>query len=513
MRGRRARVREGRTIVEDARWCQCSRRARALAKSAAFCDNARRWTRLAGASLTRERAMQRLFDAFERAGKELFLVGGAVRELARGVPMEAIDDLDFCSNARPQETIAILKRAGLTIYDVGAAFGTVGCVLYQAGTPGYPKDCQITTYRSEEFYRRGSRHPEVRYGDTLMQDLKRRDFSINSIAMDRDGQYIDPYDGLGDLKRGVLRVVSDPLETLAEDPLRILRVGRFISKLGFAPSASLREAAMERAEHILDISRERWLQEMTKLLKGPHAPAGLQFLYDVRVLGIILPEVAALVGQHETSEARHKDNWAHTLQVLSQAEPSDAQRWAALLHDVGKVGTRRVVAGEVTFWRHEQLSALLCEGIAQRFKFDSALAREVEHIARYHGRVSQYQSDWSDAAVRRLVRELDPYVASLLSFARADLTTGQAHKREEALARLDELSARLEAMTAAGELRPNLPGGIGRAIMEALKLSPSPAVGEAKSRLEELVLEGVLENGQDTEYYISYLKAHPPTTA
>ena len=154
---------------------------------------------------------------------------------------------------------------------------------------------QVTTYRSAEYYRRGSRHPVVKFGDTIDQDLGRRDFSINSIALDKDNKFVDPYDGLGDLERGILRVVGDPYETLAEDPLRILRIGRFKSRLGFDVDAELHKAAFGRADCILDISRERWLQEMTKLLKGDHVADALNFLHEVRILGIILPEVSALV--------------------------------------------------------------------------------------------------------------------------------------------------------------------------------------------------------------------------
>ena len=166
--------------------------------------------------------MERLYRAFEEAGKELFLVGGAVRELARGVAMEEIDDLDFCTNARPEETLAILQALRLTIYDVGIEYGTVGCVLYHEEREGYPKDCQITTYRSHEYYRRGSRHPSVSYGDTLMQDLKRRDFSINSIAMNAAGEYIDPYDGLGDLERGVPMYLKSFLRRYAKTERRCI---------------------------------------------------------------------------------------------------------------------------------------------------------------------------------------------------------------------------------------------------------------------------------------------------
>ncbi|MFU8802532.1 MAG: HDIG domain-containing metalloprotein [Bradymonadaceae bacterium] len=454
--------------------------------------------------------MERLFKAFEKAGKELYLVGGAVRDLALGIPLEELDDLDFCTNARPEESLAIIKSNKIAHYEMGMEFGTVGAVLYGPKDEGYPKDCQVTTYRSEEYYRRGSRHPVVEYGDTIEQDLGRRDFSINSMAMDAEGSIIDPYGGLEDLKQGLLRVVGDPLETLAEDPLRILRVGRFVARLGFEIHPELHAAALERADCILDISRERWLQEMSKMLKGTHIAAAMNFLHEVRILGIILPEVVALIGLHESSPVHHKDVWDHTLRVVEQATESDVQRWVALLHDIGKPWTRRIHDdGTVTFYRHEQQGAMLFEGIAKRFTFDNATAREVRFVIENHGRPAQYDSEWSDAAVRRFVREMDPYVESLLEFARADITTRFDEKRQAALERIEDLTERIEKLNAEDGLRPTLPTGIGGHLMKAFGLKPSPIIGQLKSVLEERIIEGHIKNGETIEYYIEYLKENP----
>lgn len=456
-----------------------------------------------------------LFEAFERAGKELFLVGGAVRDLALGRGLDTLDDLDFCTNARPGESLKILKKSNFNTYDMGFEFGTVGAVLHGDEAAGYPKDCQVTTYRSEEYYRRGSRHPVVKFGDTIDQDLGRRDFSINSIAMDASGDYYDPYNGLGDLERGVLRVVGDPLETLAEDPLRILRIGRFVARLGFDVDGALFEAAHDRAEHILDISRERWLQEMNKLLRGEHVRAALQFLHDVRILGIILPEVAALNGLHDRvpddGGHHHKDVWDHTLQVIEQAPADTVIRWGALLHDMGKAWTRALHRdGTVTFLRHEQQGAMLFEGISKRFTFDNTSSAEVAAIIRDHGRIPQYTSEWSDAAVRRLVRDLDPYVDSLLKFARADLTTRFADRRAAALGRIDELERRIEELEAAASLRPVLPKGLGNEIIKEFTLKPGPIVGDIKDWLVEQVIDGALESDQPSTYYVAHLKENPP---
>ena len=456
--------------------------------------------------------MKRLFEAFSKAGKELYLVGGAVRDIALGIPMDELDDLDFCTNARPEESLAIIKRAGLPHYDMGFEFGTVGAVLHGPREKGFPKDCQVTTYRSEEYYRRGSRHPEVKFGDTIEQDLGRRDFSINSMAIDQHEAFIDPYGGLDDLQAGILRVVGDPWETLAEDPLRILRVARFRSRLGFDVDGDLFQASYDRAEHILNISRERWLQEMTKILRGAYLREGMEFLYNVRVLGMILPEVAVLKGFEKSSPVHHKDIWDHTLQVVLQTPEDDALQWAALLHDMGKVWTRRVdeKEGKVTFLRHEEQGSILFEGIAPRFRFDNATTKRVAFLIANHSRPHHYSSEWSDGAVRRFVRDMDPYLESILDFCRADLTTRDEVRRKEALSRLEELTERIEKLAAEDTLRVELPGGLGKDLIRAFELKPSKLIGELKEVLEERIMDGLLESGQPANYYVEHLRQSPP---
>ncbi len=454
--------------------------------------------------------VQCLFDAFDQEGEDLYLVGGAVRDRELGASMEALDDLDFCTSARPDTTEHILRYDDFDIYELGKEFGTVGCVLHGPDDEGYPKDCQITTYRSDEYYRRGSRHPDVEFGDTIEEDLSRRDFSINSMAMDGDGEVFDPYGGAEDLEAGILRVIGDASETLAEDPLRILRVGRFMSRLDFEPRDGLREACRERADHLLEISRERWLQSMTKLLKASHPRVALEFLEDVRALGIMLPEVASLVDLHASSPIHHKDVWDHTLQVVEQSKPTAAQRWAALLHDIGKPWTRTLRDGNITFYRHEEHGAMLFEGIRERFRFDNETADAIAFIIENHGRTTQYTGEWSDAAVRRYVRDMDPYVDAMLEFARADLTTSIDEKRERALDQIDELEARIESLERERTLRPELPSGLGYNLMETFNLGESPLIGELKDYLEDAIVEGRLENDRQARYYIDHLSEYPP---
>ena len=403
--------------------------------------------------------MREIFETFKRAGKEVFLVGGAVRDLARGIPVQQIDDMDYCTNSRPRDTLRLLQDAGFTTYDVGIEFGTVGAVLRGPKEEGYPKDCQITTYRSAEFYRRGSRHPNVKFGDTIDQDLRRRDFSINSIAMDGEGNYVDPYDGLGDLQRGVLRVVSDPLETLAEDPLRILRVGRFISKLGFTPSQYLRAAAKQRAGCILDISRERWFVEMSKLLRGPFPRMGLEFLQDVRVLGIILPEVSGLHGG---------ELWERTMGLIERVEQIDHFRWSAALYATAQpfVSDSELAA---------QTASSMSERVMKRFKADNHLTAQVAHVLAHSHDPLNFDNDWDAAQTRRLVQRLDPMLGDTVAMARA-----LADADTSALIKLDRFEELARALEEAGSLRPELPSGIGGAIIDAFELRPGPVIGQAK---------------------------------
>jgi poly(A) polymerase len=447
--------------------------------------------------------IQRLFDAFDEAGHELFLVGGAVRDLALEKSMARLDDLDFCTDARPKTSLQILNDHEFNTYDLGIEFGTVGCVLYGDEEKGYPKDCQITTYRSDEYYRRGSRHPEVEFGETIEQDLGRRDFSINSMALDGDGELVDPYHGMKDLRDGILRVIGDPLETLAEDPLRILRVGRFMSKLGFQPTDVLEDACRKRAEHLLEISRERWFQEMTKLLCGDYPKGALRFLHSVRALGIMLPEVDVLVEEPRLFE--------RTMQVLDQAPADAALAWTAVLHRSGMHWTRlEGEDGSLRYPRHAQHAAMLFDGIRRRFRFDNKTGDTVGFLLDNQN-VSPLEVDLdSDVEVREFVRAMDPYVESALRFARARFVSADREDIEAVEKQIEALRSRISQLESSDDLRPRLPSGLGNALMTGFDLEPSPLIGELKDWLEESIIAGHLENDRDADYYVAALEADPP---
>lgn len=508
------------------------------------------------------KTVQALFDAFTRAGRDLYLVGGAVRDFELGQPFESLDDLDFCTDARPPETIKILRDGGFSVYELGAEFGTVGAVLYAPSKDDadtkpsphavYPKDCQITTYRSEEFYQRGSRHPSVEFGDTIEQDLGRRDFSINSIALDRNGDLFDPYDGKKDLEAGILRVIGDPLETLAEDPLRILRVGRFISKLGFEPTPELREAADARADGILDISAERWLQEMTKLLRGDYLGESMLFLHQIRILGMILPEVDALFdfypGKPLCSDSRPDNSveddavvgeiddggvedevaaqpgpfWRGTIRAIKAAPRVEAGadsrlRWALLLQHIGKRWTKTVTPDgdgqpKISYPGHQKVAAHAAGELAARFRFDNETTREVRALLLKFDADNFYAPEWSDPQIRRFVRRADPYLDPLLNFARASAAAIESDDvRQNKLASIEAFAARIDQLAAEQKLRPELPGGIGNPLMKQLGLKPSPLIGELKNWLEEEIIDERIESRQSADYYVDYTRRVNPS--
>jgi poly(A) polymerase len=476
--------------------------------------------------------MKRLFEAFDRAGKELFLVGGAVRDLAMGHSYSELDDLDFATNASPEASLEILQGAGIRTYDVGIEFGTAGAILRGPRSEGYPKDVQITTYRSSETYRRGSRHPIIRFGASIDEDLWRRDFSINSIAMDGDGNYVDPYQGRRDIQRQVLRAVGDPMERLAEDPLRILRIARFMSKLGFEPDQALESAAHARGTWLLDIARQRWLQEMDKLLIGPHPRQALRFLMRVGAMNVLLPEVVALFDLHRRCPVgqAHADFWEQTLERVHRAGADCNLSWASLLADTGRPWTRGLSRGHdipdgpqmagldaaafpqqeaapqaVTFHNHARMSSYQCKGVARRFHFDNARLDAICWLLEQQEAALGWEPTWDDAQVRRFVRDMNGAHEGVIAMGR--LLQGDGRGAE---ADLGALQGHISSLAAAGALVPELPKGMGGHLMKAFSLRPGPILGELVSWLNEQIIEGAVASGLGPQDYINHLRQEQP---
>lgn len=447
--------------------------------------------------------MFRLFDLFHQTGHELYLVGGAVRDYLLGVALEDLPDLDFATSALPAESARILRAAGLPVFTVGSRFGTVGTVLEDGGLR---REIQVTTYRGE-IYINGSRKPRVSFGQDLEGDLSRRDFSINAMAMSKDRRLVDPHGGQRDLEQRILRTVGDPHTIFREDPLRTLRAARFIATLGMHPEPEVTQGVRDLADEILTVSRERWLLEMNKLLPGATVELALGFLADTGLLAHLLPEAQAMV-EFKAGQGRHhhKALWPHTTAVVSQAPPRVAVRWAALIHDAGKVTTRSVDGvGEVHFFGHEAIGASLVDDLARRFRFPQALHQRVRTMVLMHQRPALYEHGWTDGAVRRLMRDAGDVLTDLLDLSRADVTSHRPGVREAVLERLAELEARAAKLREQDGQGPLLPKGIGQAIMQHFDIEAGPRVGELRGRLEQAVLDGELPRDGAAPEYLAYL--------
>ena len=448
-----------------------------------------------------------LFEIFRRAGHELYLVGGAVRDHLLGAPLERLQDLDFATSALPADSARILRAVQLQVFTVGSRFGTVGTIV-AAG--GLRREIQITTYRGE-VYSNGSRKPRVTFGKDLESDLARRDFSINAMAMTADRSLIDPFGGERDLRRHTLRTVGEPRVIFHEDPLRMLRAARFIATLGMQPEAEVVDVVRELAGEILTVSRERWLLEMNKLLVGAVAADGLAFLANSGMLAHLWPAGHAMVEfRADQGRYHHKALWPHTLGVVSQAPARVAVRWAALLHDAGKVATRSVDGdGDVHFYGHEAVGAGIVDEAARRFRFDRALHQRVRTLVSLHQRPALYDGSWTDGAVRRLIRDAGDALEDLLDLSRADVTSHRPGVREGVLARLAELHVRTADIIRKDGQTPLLPKGIGQAIIAHFGIAPGPGVGALKDRLEQAVLDGALPRDGTPDAYLAYLEQHP----
>jgi len=433
-----------------------------------------------------------LGERFAAAGHALALVGGPVRDALLGRPSP---DLDFATDARPEQTEPILQRWGTAHWDVGRAFGTIGAQLG-------PVTVEVTTYRSEA-YDRTSRKPDVEYGDTLAEDLARRDFTVNAMALTLpDLELVDRHEGIADLAAKVLRTPGTPQQSFSDDPLRMMRAARFCAQLGLAVAPEVQAAMTEMAERIEIVSAERVRVELEKLLLSPDPVRGLRLMVDTGLAAYVLPELPALrleVDEHH----RHKDVYEHTLTVLEQAmaletgpegavpAPDLVLRLAALLHDIGKPATRRYEAGGgVSFHHHEVVGAKLAVKRMRALRFDSATTKDVARLVELHLRFHGYGGgEWTDSAVRRYVVDAGPLLSRLHRLTRSDSTTRNARRAARLAAAYDDLEIRIERLAEQEELGKVRPDLDGNEIMAELGLPPGRLVGEAYRYLLELRLE------------------------
>ena len=455
---------------------------------------------------------------FEAAGFRLALVGGSVRDALLG---RLGHDLDFTTDARPEDVLRLVRPWADAVWDVGIAFGTVGCrkratevagaadaAAEDAGAGGAGAEAggartvrrdfqiEVTTYRSEA-YDRSSRKPEVAYGDSIEEDLVRRDFTVNAMAVSLPGKtFVDPHGGLEDLARRVLRTPGTPEASFSDDPLRMMRAARFAAQLDFAVAPEVRAAMEEMADRIDIVSAERVRDELNKLLLSAHPVKGVRLLVDTGLADRVLPEVPALRLERDEHH-RHKDVYEHSLTVLRQAidledgEPDLTLRLAALLHDIGKPRTRRFEGdGRVSFHHHEVVGAKLARKRLTALKYPNELVKDVSRLVELHLRFHGYGTgQWTDSAVRRYVRDAGPLLPRLHKLTRSDCTTRNKRKAAALSRAYDGLEERIAALQEQEELDAIRPDLDGNEIMRVLGVGPGPVVGRAYRHLLELRLE------------------------
>ena len=446
---------------------------------------------LAITTLTKQApAATSLATAFKAAGFKLALVGGPVRDAILG---RLGNDLDFTTNAHPKESEKILNKWADSVWDIGAAFGTV------AGKKG-EITVEITTYRSEN-YEKDSRKPAVEFGENIEGDLSRRDFTINAMALELttdEPTFIDLFNGVNDLQNKIIKTPGKPEHSFTDDPLRMMRAARFMSQLNFTIDESVITAIKEMAHRLSIISSERVRDEFIKIIMSDNPRLGITLLVECGLADIFLPEIPKLkleIDEHH----HHKDVYEHSLTVLEQAIALEARlgaanltlRLAALLHDIGKPKTKALIAGGgVSFHHHEVVGAKMTKERLRTLRFDNHIVKDVGQLVFLHLRFHGYGSgEWTDSAVRRYVRDAGELLDHLHLLTRADCTTRNQKKAQLLANTYDQLEQRIKELMQQEELNKIRPDLTGEQIMQILNIKPSPTVGKAYDFLLELRLE------------------------
>jgi poly(A) polymerase len=434
-----------------------------------------------------------LARAFADAGHELALVGGPVRDAFLGRP---VTDLDFTTSARPDDILRIVEPIASATWDVGRQFGTIA-----ARVGG--EQVEITTYRSD-VYDGETRKPEVAFGDTIEDDLLRRDFTVNAMALRLPArELVDVHGGVEDLLAGRLRTPQAAVVSFRDDPLRMMRAARFTAQLGFTVDDDVRAAMQDLVDSIDIVSAERVRDELVKLLNTSDPVPGIRLLVDTGLADRFLPELPEMrleIDEHH----HHKDVYEHSLTVLEQAigyeaerhagdPPDTALRLAALLHDIGKPATRKLEpGGAVSFHHHDLVGAKLAKKRLRALRFDNDTIAAVSRLIELHLRFFGYTDGaWTDSAVRRYVRDAGPQLERLHELTRSDVTTRNRRKADRLAFAYDDLEDRIKVLAAQEELESIRPDLTGDDIMRILDIPPGRAVGEAY----RFLLEARMDDG------------------
>lgn len=422
-----------------------------------------------------------LADAFVAAGFPVYLVGGIVRDQLLGRDLGADADIDLTTPARPDQIKAIVASVVDSVWTQGEKFGTIGVKLGE-------RVIEITTHRAES-YSPDSRKPEVAFGTDIVEDLSRRDFTVNAMALQLpDPELIDPFDGAVDLAAKRLRTPLSPEVSFTDDPLRMLRAARFIAGYGLEPDPELVAAVRANASRLEIVSAERIRDELDKLLVVPDPSAGLWFVVDTGLADLFLPELPAMRLEQDPVH-HHKDVLAHTIAVVAKTKPDRLTRLAALLHDVGKPKTRSFTDGGVTFHHHEVVGARMARDRMQALRYSNEDVAAVKKLVYLHLRFHTYGMGWTDSAVRRFVRDAGDVLDELIELTRCDCTTRNKRKADRLSRRMDELEERIGALRAQEELDAIRPDLDGRQVMDRLGIGPGPHIGKALDHLLEIRLE------------------------
>ncbi len=429
--------------------------------------------------------------AFDEAGYRLYAVGGSVRDALLGTLSGPIEEIDFTTEARPEQVEQIMRPLCRAIWEQGRAFGTIGGTLIDSGIVA-----EVTTFRSEAYVDH-SRKPAVEWGDSLEVDLSRRDFTINAMALDVIAlarqtpgvqTLFDYFGGFADLHERILRTPTEPGGLFRDDPLRMLRAARFAARFDLRIDPAVEAAAAANVEKLAIVSAERVRGELDLLLVSPRPSIGLEFLVRTGLADQFLPELSGLRLEQDPIH-RHKDVLAHTFAVVERTSPDLVLRLAALLHDIGKPATRAITEEGVTFRFHDVVGAKMARKRLIALKYSQEVIDDVTRLVELHLRFHTYQLGWSDAAVRRYVRDAGPLLERLNELTRCDATTRNQKKATTFARRMDELEERVLALRAQEDLARLRPALDGVAVMAILGLAPGPVVGRALEFLMEIRLE------------------------